>query len=88
MDIQLDNHMVVAVKRTPRLGGLVKSFDDRAAHEISGFIMAVKMPNDKGVMVYAETTWAAFKARDALKIEGLSAAESRSSEILNQNCLR
>lgn len=83
MDMQLDNQMVVAIKRTPRLGGLVKSFDDRAAREISGFIMAVKMPNNKGVMVYAETTWAAFQARDALKIEwDFSAAESRSSENL------
>ena len=85
MDMHFDNQMVVAIKRTPRLGGLVRSFDDSAARKIAGFIMAVEMPNKKGVMAYAETTWAAFQARDALEIEwDFSAAESRNSEELTK----
>jgi isoquinoline 1-oxidoreductase beta subunit len=83
MDVQLDNQMVVAIKRTPRLGGVVASFDDTAARDIPGFIMAIQMPNNKGVMAYAETTWAAFQARDALEVTWeFSNAETRSSEEL------
>ena len=81
MDVHLENQMVVAIRRSPRLGGVVASFDDSAAREVRGFIMAVQMPNNAGVMAYAETTWAAFKARDALEITwDFSAAESRSSD--------
>lgn len=80
MDIQLDNQMVVAIKRSPRLGGVVASFDDSIARAVPGFIMAIQMPNDKGVMAYAETTWAAFQARDALDVNwDISSAESRNS---------
>lgn len=80
MDVQLENQMVVAIQRTPRLGGLVARFDDSAARGIPGFIMAVEMPNKKGVFAFAETTWAAFQARDALNVEwDFSAAEMRST---------
>ncbi|MCP1337786.1 SDR family oxidoreductase [Futiania mangrovi] len=83
MDVQLDNQMVVAIRRAPRLGGTVATFDDSAARIIPGFIMAIEMPNNRGVMVYAETTWAAFQARDALEVSwDFSAAESRSSDAL------
>jgi isoquinoline 1-oxidoreductase beta subunit len=88
MDVQLENQMVVAIKRSPRLGGVVGSFDDSAARAVPGFIMAIQMPNNKGVMAYAETTWAAFQARDALEVEwDFSAAESRSSDALKAELL-
>jgi len=88
MDVQLDNQMVVAIKRSPRLGGVVASFDDSAARAVPNFIMAIQMPNNEGVMAYAETTWAAFQARDALEIEwNFSAAESRSSDALKAELL-
>ncbi|MEM7290236.1 MAG: molybdopterin cofactor-binding domain-containing protein, partial [Pseudomonadota bacterium] len=81
MDVQLDGQMVVAIKRSPRLGGFVTSFDDSLAKEVPGFVMAITMPNRKGVMVYAETTWAAFQARDLIEIEwDNSSAEARSTE--------
>ncbi|MEX0343543.1 MAG: molybdopterin cofactor-binding domain-containing protein [Rhizobiaceae bacterium] len=83
MDLQFENQLVVAIKRTPRLGGRVAQIDDSAARQISGFVKAVAMPNGKGVMAYADTTWAAFRARDALDIEwDFSSAESRSSNEL------
>ncbi len=83
MDVQLENQLVVAIKRSPKLGGVVASFDDSAAKEIPGFVMAIQMPNNKGVMAYADTTWAAFQARDALEVEwDFSAAETRSSTDL------
>lgn len=88
MDVQLENQMVVSIKRSPRLGGVVASFDDSAAREVPGFIMAIQMPNNKGVMAYAETTWAAFQARDALEVKwDFSAAESRSTNALKAELL-
>lgn len=81
MDMQLDGQMVVAIKRSPRLGGLIASFDDSAAQAVPGFIMANQMPNNKGVMAYAETTWAAFQARDLIDVSwDFSAAERRSTD--------
>ncbi|MEP3330362.1 molybdopterin cofactor-binding domain-containing protein [Sedimentitalea sp.] len=81
MDVQLDNQMVVAIKRIPQYGAAVASFDDSAAKGIRGFIMARALPDGAGVAVYAEDTWAAFQARDALEVEwDLSKAETRSSD--------
>lgn len=81
MDVQLDGQLVVAIKRSPRLGGLVASFDDSAAHDVPGFIMAIQMPSNQGVMAYADTTWAAFRARDLVDVSwDFSAAEGRGTE--------
>lgn len=88
MDVQLDNQMVVAVRRPPRLGGVVAGFDDTDAKKVPGFIMARARPDNKGIMTYAETTWAAFQARDALTVEwDFSAAESRSHDALKKELL-
>ncbi|KZL12607.1 Isoquinoline 1-oxidoreductase subunit beta [Pseudovibrio axinellae] len=81
MDIQLDDQMVVAVKRAMRRGALAVSFDDSAALSVKGFIRAAMLPNKAGVVVYADDTWAALQARDAIEVTwDYSAAESRSSE--------
>jgi len=88
MDVQLDNQMVVAIKRTPRLGGKVASFDDTAASKIPGFIMAQALPNGAGVVAYAKDTWAAFQARDALAVEwDDSAAVKQSSAEIREELL-
>ncbi|MGY3437041.1 MULTISPECIES: molybdopterin cofactor-binding domain-containing protein [unclassified Marinovum] len=88
MDVQLENQMVVAIKRIPQLGATVVSFDDSAAKQVKGFIMAQALPNGAGVVAYAESTWAAFQARDALEIEwDLSKAETRSSDEIKAELL-
>ncbi len=81
MDVQLDNQMVVVIKRPTRRGGTIASFDDSAAKAVKGFIRAATLPNKAGVAVYAENTWAALQAREALDVTfDNSAAERRSSE--------
>ncbi|MEX0329325.1 MAG: molybdopterin cofactor-binding domain-containing protein [Ruegeria sp.] len=88
MDVHLDNQMVVMIKRTPQRGGTVASFDDSAAKDITGFIMAQALPTSHGVAVYAENTWAAMQAREALEVEwDLSAAETRSSQEIRDEVL-
>ncbi|GAA6179471.1 molybdopterin-dependent oxidoreductase [Shimia sp. NS0008-38b] len=88
MDVQLDNQMVVMVRRTPQKGGVVASFDDSASKEVKGFIMAQALPTGHGVAVYAENTWAAMQAREALKVVwDMSAAETRSSSEIKDEIM-
>lgn len=80
MDVMLDNQMVAVIQRSPRMGGTVAGFDDSDAQGIKGFIRAATLPNKAGVVVFADTTWAALQAREALSIDwDNSAAEMRSS---------
>ncbi|WP_419914160.1 molybdopterin cofactor-binding domain-containing protein [Hoeflea sp.] len=81
MDLHLPNQMIAVIKRPPRKDGLAVAIDDSGAKEIKGFINAAILPNKAGVAVYAENTWAALQAREALEAEwDFSQAESRSSE--------
>ena len=81
MDLHLPNQMVVVIKRPEARGGLALSFDDSAAREVKGFINAAVLPNNAGVAIYGENTWAAIQAREALDVEwDMSAAETRSSD--------
>ena len=88
MDVQLPNQMVTMIKRTPQRGGLVVSFDDSAAKDVKGFIMAQTLPTKHGVAVYAENTWAAIQAREALEVEwDMAAAETRSSDEIRDEIM-
>lgn len=81
MDLHLPNQMIAMLARPPRMGGLVSGFDDSGARDIKGFIRAAALPDNSAVAVYAENTWAAMQARDALSVEwDLTAAEHRSSD--------
>ncbi len=88
MDVHLDGQIVAVIKRSPRFGGTVKSVDAGAASKIAGFVNAVAMPTKTGVLVYAKNTWAAFQAREAIKVEwDFSKAENRSSEEIKATLL-
>jgi isoquinoline 1-oxidoreductase beta subunit len=88
MDVQLEGQMVVALKRAPKYGAKVASFDDSAAKEVPGFIMAQALATGDAVLAYAETTWAAFQARDALEIEwDMVDAETRDSATIKDELL-
>ncbi|MFL4470131.1 molybdopterin cofactor-binding domain-containing protein [Tateyamaria armeniaca] len=88
MDVHLPNQMIAMLARPPQTGGLVSSFDDTDAKEIKGFIRAATLPNNAAVAVYAENTWAAMLARDALSVEwDLSNAETRDSAQIKEEIL-
>ena len=81
----IDSHepgmLTVVVARPPRFGSKVGSFDAAAARAISGVVDVKQLPT--GVAVYAQSTWPALKAREALRIAwDDTAAEKRSSEQL------
>nr|WP_321253794.1 xanthine dehydrogenase family protein molybdopterin-binding subunit [uncultured Ruegeria sp.] len=81
MDVHLPNQMVAMIKRPESKGGVALGFDDSASKEVTGYINAAVLPNQAGVAVYAENTWAAIQARDALEVEwDMSGAETRDSD--------
>lgn len=81
MDVHLPNQMVAVIARSPRMGGRVDNFDATAAQSVKGFIQALPLPTQTGIVVYAESTWQAFQAREALEITwDYSKAENRGSD--------
>lgn len=78
IDVVQPGMLVALLKRPPRFGGQVKSFDDGAASKVPGVVKVVQVP--RGVAVIAKSFWAAKLGRDALKVEwDESKAETRSS---------
>jgi isoquinoline 1-oxidoreductase beta subunit len=88
MDVHLPDQMVVMLVRPPQTGGLVAGFDDSGAREVRGFIRAATLPNNAAVAVYAESTWAAMQARNAMSVDwDLSTAETRDSAQIKAEIL-
>ena len=76
LDKRLPNMKFAAMQRCPVAFGTVKSFDKTAALKIPGVIDVIEIPRIEkpfgtlgGIAVIASNTWAAFKGKDALKIE-------------------
>lgn len=81
MDVQEKGLLVAMVAHAPKFGARVKSFDDAGALKVPGVVAVHEIPS--GVAVVAQSTWAAMKGREALKVEwDESKAETRSSDQL------
>lgn len=81
MDVKAEGMVTAVILRSPKPGGVLKSFDASGAEGMHGFVRAVGMPNNAGVIVYATSTWSAIAAREAVTAEwDFSAAETRSSD--------
>ena len=79
IDLYQPGMLTVVVAHPPRFGGKVASFDAADARSIPGVVDVKQLPS--GIAVYAEGTWPALKAREALRITwDDTAAERRSSE--------
>ncbi len=79
IDVYEPKMLTVVVAHAPQFGAKLKSFDAEESLAVRGVVAVKEIPS--GVAVYAENTWAALKARKALKIEwDGSAGEARSSE--------
>jgi isoquinoline 1-oxidoreductase beta subunit len=66
IDVQLPGMLYGAILRAPVEGSTPQAIHDAAARAIDGVIRTVRLPY--GVGVLAETPWAAFKAKNALKV--------------------
>lgn len=76
LDKRLPNMKFAAIARCPVTFGTVKSFDKTETLKINGVLDVIEIPRIErpfgslgGIAVVATNTWAAFKGRDALKIE-------------------
>jgi isoquinoline 1-oxidoreductase beta subunit len=75
LDKKLPGILYASVERNPRLRGKLKSFDDSAARKVPGVKQVFKIQmlvfntTRDGVVVIANSTWAAMQGRKALKIE-------------------
>ena len=76
-DIHVPGMQYAVVARPPVVLGQVKTFDEAAAMKVPGVIKVVKIPHTPmpakfaplgGVAVVANSTWAALKGREALKV--------------------
>nr|WP_170335533.1 molybdopterin cofactor-binding domain-containing protein [Ruegeria arenilitoris] len=88
MDLHLDNQIFATVLRSPRMGGKLVDFDASGAEGIRGFIGAEALPAINSVAIYAENTWAAFQARNAIEVTwDDSEAETRSSDQIQSEMM-
>ncbi len=75
IDVQVPGMVYGAILREPMEGAAPERIDDSAALAIEGVIKIV--PLKYGVGVVADTPWAAFKAKNALKITWSGNAQGR-----------
>lgn len=78
IDAAMPGMVYASIERSPVFGGKLKSFDDKDAKAVKGVIQTVTIPDLKGptmfqplggVAVIANSTWAAAKGREKLKVE-------------------
>ncbi len=78
IDTRVDGMLHAVIARPPVYGGKVATFDAAAAEKLPGVVKIVPLPAAPipsgfrplgGIAVVADTTWAAIKARQQLKIQ-------------------
>jgi isoquinoline 1-oxidoreductase beta subunit len=71
LDVRVPGMVFASIERAPVLGAKLVRFDDAAARRMPGVIAVVPVKSgiQQGVAVVATSTWAAFRARPALRIE-------------------
>ena len=76
IDVRLPNMKFAAIAKCPVFGGRVARVDEAAALKVPGVRQVVRIAGHDnptfllpGVAVVADSTWAAFKGRDALQVQ-------------------
>lgn len=76
VDVRVPGMRFAAIAKSPVFGGRPARVDERAARAVLGVVTIVTIPGhanptfcQPGVAVVAENTWAAFKGREALRID-------------------
>ncbi len=76
IDVRVPGMKFAGIAKCPVFGGRPAAVDDRAALKIPGVRQVVRIPGHEnptflqpGVAVVADSTWAAFKGRDTLRIQ-------------------
>jgi isoquinoline 1-oxidoreductase beta subunit len=78
LDTAFPGMLVALIRRPPRFGATVQSYDAAAASAVPGVVKVVQVP--RGIAVIARSFWAAKRGRDALVVGwDETRAEKRSS---------
>ncbi|HEX2112999.1 MAG TPA: xanthine dehydrogenase family protein molybdopterin-binding subunit [Alphaproteobacteria bacterium] len=81
LDVRLPGMLTAVIAHPPKFGASARSFNAAAAKAVRGVVDVV--PISRGVAVVADSTWAAIKGREALKIDwDESKAETRGTDAL------
>ena len=81
MDIKVPGMVYAVILHKPQFGAKLVDIDASEAKKMNGFIDAKALPTGEGIAIYANSTWNALQARDAITANwDLSAAEMRSSD--------
>jgi len=67
LDMRLPGMLYAVIARSPFVGGALVKLDDQAARAVPGVVDVKQVP--AGVAVYATSTWAAKRGREALSID-------------------
>ena len=67
LDVVVPNMLIAVLARPPQYGAKPGSYDEKAAMAVKGVQKVVSTPN--GIAVIADSTYAALKGRDALKVQ-------------------
>ncbi len=78
-DLKLPGMLIASVERSPVFGGKLKSVHDAAAKAVPGVKRVITISS--GVAVLADSTWAALKGREALKLQWDEGAHASASTL-------
>jgi isoquinoline 1-oxidoreductase beta subunit len=67
IDVEMDGMVYAAIKRNPRQGGAMLSYDATIARGMRGVLKIVEVAG--GIAVVADNTWRAFQAVEAIDVE-------------------
>jgi isoquinoline 1-oxidoreductase subunit beta len=88
IDVQVPGMVYANYTKCPAVGGKVKSFNGDAVKKLPGVIDVFALEGTgkpvevmPGVAIIANSTWAAFKAKNALKVEWDESGASKDSSI-------
>jgi isoquinoline 1-oxidoreductase beta subunit len=86
-DISLPDMRYAVVAHTTHFGATVTSFDASAAEKVNGVVGVYQIPT--GVAVVANSTYAAIKGKEALKVNwDTSKAETRSTKAITEDYIQ
>jgi isoquinoline 1-oxidoreductase beta subunit len=96
IDVRLPSMLYAVIARCPFFGGRLMSFDDAAARAVSGVRAVFPIPplprrfnTAGGVVVVADSTWAALRGRKALTLEwGKGPGANESTATLRRQALQ
>ncbi|AZQ68115.1 xanthine dehydrogenase family protein molybdopterin-binding subunit [Silicimonas algicola] len=81
MDVMPEGVVYAVLLRSPKFGGKLASFDATTASAMPGVVAVKETP--AGVAVFADNTWNAMQARDAVEAEwDFTEAETRSTDAM------